>query len=108
MLDVDDIRFSHYGRKAVTVTLVTALWVVGAATGSLTSGPSPALRAVVGYGVGPVREGRWWTVLASVPWCPQLLGYLGTSLAVLALLPSAERRLGTARTVAAALALQVA
>ena len=66
-----------------------------------------ALRAVVGSGVGPVRDGRWWTVLTSLPWCAQLLGYVATSLAVVALLPFAERRLGAARTVAAALALQV-
>ena len=94
-------------RAPVTVTLVMALWVVGATTGSLMNGPPPALRAVVGSGVGPVREGRWWTVLTSVPWCPQVLGCLGTSLAVVALLPFAERRLGPARTVAAALTLQM-
>ena len=84
----------------VTVALVAFLWLVGAATGSLMAGPSPALRAVVGSGVGPVRDGRWWTVLTSVPWCAQLLGYVVTSLAVLVLLPFAERRLGAARTVA--------
>ncbi len=91
----------------VTVALVAFLWLVGAATGSLMAGPSPALRAVVGSGVGPVRDGRWWTVLTSVPWCAQLLGYVVTSLAVLVLLPFAERRLGAARTVLAALVLQV-
>ena len=94
-------------RAPVTLTLVAALWVVGAATGSLCDGPLPGLRAVIGTGVGPVREGRWWTVLTSLPWCPQLPGYLATSVATLALLPFAERRLGPARTVAAALALQV-
>ncbi len=100
-------RFAATVRHApVTVALVALLWVAGAATGSLTAGPSPALRAVVGSGVEPVRDGRWWTVLTSLPWCAQLLGYLATSLAVVALLPFAERRLGSARTVAAALALQ--
>ncbi len=94
-------------RAPVTVTLVAVLWAVGAATGSVLNGPPPALRAVVGSGVGPVRDGRWWTVLTSLPWCAQLLGYVATSLAVVALLPFAERRLGAARTVAAALALQV-
>jgi len=94
-------------RAPVTLMLVAALWVVGAATSSLRDGPLPGLRAVIGTGVGPVRDGRWWTVLTSVPWCAQLPGYLATSLATLALLPFAERRLGPARTVAAALALQV-
>ncbi len=94
-------------RAPVTTALVAVLWVVGAATGSLVAGPPPALRAVVGAGLGAVRDGRWWTVLTSVPWCSQLLGYLATSVAVLALLPFAERRLGPVRTVAAALALQV-
>src|SRR5689334_18654046 len=88
-------------RAPITVTLVAALWMVGAATGSLLNGPPPALRAAVGTGVAAMREGRWWTVLTSLPWCAHLLGYLGTSLATLALLPFAERRLGTARTVAA-------
>jgi len=87
-------------RAPVTVTLIAGLWVVGAVTGSVLGGPPPVLRAVVGSGVGPVRDGRWWTVLTSLPWCAQLLGYLGTSLAVVALLPFAERRLGAARTVA--------
>jgi phosphatidylglycerol lysyltransferase len=92
----------------VTATSVVVLWVVGAVSDSLVAGPPHALRAVIGAGVDPVHVGRWWTVLTSVPWCAQVLGYLATSVATLALLPFAERRLGWARTVAAMAALQVA
>ena len=94
-------------RAPVSVVLVAVLWLVGAVTGSLISGPSVGLRVVVGSGVGAVRGGRWWTVLTSVPWCSQLLGYVATSVAVVVLLPFAERRLGVVRTVAAGLVLQV-
>ena len=94
-------------RAPVTVLVVGALWVVGAGTGSLWSGPPSALRVVVGSGVGPVGDGRLWTVLTSLPWCAQLLGYCATSVATLMLLPFAERRLGAARTVGAMLALQM-
>jgi lysylphosphatidylglycerol synthetase-like protein (DUF2156 family) len=95
-------------RAPVTVLLVTALWIVGAATGSLFDGPPHRLRAVVGTGVAAVDAGRWWTVLTSVPWCAQLPGYLATTVAIVAILPVAERVLGSLRTAAAMLALQLA
>src|SRR5919198_1065144 len=94
-------------RAPVTVVVVAALWVVGAATGSLVGGPPHALRAAVGSSVAAVRAGHWWTALTSVPWCSQLLGYLATSVATAVLLPAAERRLGSARTAVAMLVLQV-
>src|SRR5690242_20744091 len=83
-------RVVVFARRApMSVLVVGVLWLVGAATGSLRSGPPPPLRVVIGTGVGAVRGGRWWTVLTSMPWCAHWPGYVGTTVAVAVLLPVA-------------------
>ena len=69
------------------------LWVVGAATGSLVSGPSDDLLAAVGFGAasGP------WTLFTSALWCMNLLGYLGTTALLVLFGPVAEREFGSTR-----------
>ncbi|MER5867697.1 DUF2156 domain-containing protein [Kitasatospora sp. NPDC002040] len=79
----------------LTVALFLALWVVGAATGSLGDGPSDALLHQVGVGLPSLRAGHWWTLVSSLFWCPGIGGYVATSLLLLVLGPVAEQRLGT-------------
>lgn len=95
-------------RAPLTVGFVTLFWVLGAATGSVLRGPSPTLRGAVGAGVGPLREGHWWSLLSSALWCPGLVSYLVNTVAVIALLPVAERRLGSLRAGGLLVAVQVA
>lgn len=101
-------RFVRLVRRApLTVGLVAALWVLGALTGSLLHGPSPALAASVGAGLGPLRDGVWWGLATSALWCQGLDSYLLSTAMVLALLPVAERRIGSRRTAGLALVVQV-
>jgi len=84
-------------RAPLTAGLVVVLWSVGAVTGSLLDGPPAVLRAAVGVGVRPLAAGRWWSPLTSALWCSGLLSYLLTTIALVALLPLVERRLGILR-----------
>ena len=94
-------------RAPLTVGLVTVLWVVGAATGSLAHGPSPQLLDTVAVGPDALLAGRWWTPLTSALWCSDLIGYLATTVLLLTLVAPAEQRLGGARTAALLLATQL-
>ncbi|NMI00745.1 DUF2156 domain-containing protein [Pseudonocardia sp. K10HN5] len=85
-------------RAPLTVGSVPLLWVIGAVTGSLWRGPSRELRAAIGAGPGPLRDGHWWSLFTSATWCPGLASYVVNSIAIVALLPVAERRLGSLRT----------
>ncbi|MFJ9405889.1 bifunctional lysylphosphatidylglycerol flippase/synthetase MprF [Streptomyces sp. NPDC101393] len=87
-------------RAWLTLTLLVALWVVGAATGSLTGGPSDALLRRIGVGVPALSDGHWWSPLSSLGWASGLGGYLGTTLVLLLLLAPAEQRMGAARSAA--------
>jgi phosphatidylglycerol lysyltransferase len=85
-------------RAPLTTVLVVMLWAVGAATGSLVSGPAEGLLARIGAGVGPLLDDdRWWTPLSAMAWSADLPTYLVTTLVLLALLAPAERRLGWLR-----------
>jgi phosphatidylglycerol lysyltransferase len=101
-------RFVRLVRRApLTVGLVGALWVLGALTGSLLHGPSPELAARVGAGLHPLADGAWWGLATSALWCQGLDSYLLSTAMVLALLPVAERRIGSLRTAGLALVVQV-
>ncbi len=82
----------------VAVGLLVVLWVVGAATDSLRSGPAPPLRAAVALGVAPLGAGQWWTPLAAAVWCAGPVAYLISSVLLLGLVAPAERRIGSLRT----------
>lgn len=88
--------------------LLVGLWAVGAATGSLTRGPSDALLEQVGVGRPTLHAGRWWTPLTSLFWCSGIGAYVFTSLLLLLVGPAAERRLGRLRTVGVLVAGQLA
>ncbi|MCM2419520.1 DUF2156 domain-containing protein [Streptomyces sp. RKAG293] len=92
----------------VTVTLIAALWITGAATGSLRRGPDDQLFDAVGVGWETLAEGHWWTPLSSGLWCSSLDMYLISTVALAVLGTLAERRMGSARTVLALVAAQVA
>ncbi|MFI6641342.1 bifunctional lysylphosphatidylglycerol flippase/synthetase MprF [Streptomyces sp. NPDC050504] len=95
------------GRAPFTALLVAALWITGAATGSLGNGPSDGLLEQIGTGVPALADGRWWTPLSALLWCPGLGAYLGATFLLLLLVPPAEQRVGTARTAAVFLAGQL-
>jgi len=80
-------------RAPGTVGAVVALWVLGAATGSLWSGPPDGLLDTVGTGV----SSPLWTVATSALWCADLAGYLATTVLLLLFGPVAEREFGTVR-----------
>ncbi|MEW2578425.1 bifunctional lysylphosphatidylglycerol flippase/synthetase MprF [Streptomyces syringium] len=91
-----------------TLAFLAVLWIVGAVTGSLGSGPGQHRMERFGAGLPSLAEGRWWTPATSLLWCPGLAGYIGATLLVLVLLTPAERRLGVARTAAILLGGQIA
>ncbi|MCE3551376.1 DUF2156 domain-containing protein [Pseudonocardia sp. RS11V-5] len=92
----------------MTVLLVVTIWVLGAVTGSLLHGPSPALASTIGAGLDPIRSGAWWGLATSALWCRGLDSYVLSTLMIVALLPVAERRLGSLRAAGLALLVQVA
>jgi lysylphosphatidylglycerol synthetase-like protein (DUF2156 family) len=100
--------FARFVRRApLTVLLVVVIWVLGALTGSVVHGPSPALAATVGAGLGPIRAGAWWGLATSALWCRGPASYVLSTTLIIALLPVAERRLGSLRAGGLTLALQV-
>ncbi|MER6302319.1 rhomboid family intramembrane serine protease, partial [Kitasatospora sp. NPDC001539] len=82
----------------LSLALLAALWAVGAATGSLSAGPSRRLLGHAGVGLPTLAEGRWWTPVTSLLWCSGIGAYVFTSLLLLLVGPAAERRLGRLRT----------
>ncbi|WP_171166714.1 bifunctional lysylphosphatidylglycerol flippase/synthetase MprF [Streptomyces sp. I05A-00742] len=90
-----------------TLAFLAVLWIVGAVTHSLGSGPGPHRMERIAFGAPALAEGRWWTPASSLLWCPGLGGYLAATVAVLLLVTPAERRLGVARTAGALLGGQI-
>ncbi len=96
-----------FRESPVTVGFVVALWVLGAATGSLVHGPSPATLRTVAAGVRSLAHGHLWTPLTAAAFAPDLPSYLFGSVVVLLAGALAERRLGSPRFAAAAVFTQV-
>ncbi|MFI9723031.1 phosphatidylglycerol lysyltransferase domain-containing protein [Streptomyces sp. NPDC052396] len=90
-----------------TLAFLAVLWIVGAVTGSIGSGPGPRRMERIAVGVPALAEGRWWTPASSLLWCPGLGGYLGATALVLLLVVPSERRLGVARTAGTLLGGQI-
>ncbi|MBB5960116.1 lysylphosphatidylglycerol synthetase-like protein (DUF2156 family) [Saccharothrix tamanrassetensis] len=82
------------GRAPGTAGALLVLWTLGAATGSLWSGPSEQLLDTVGFGV----SSPLWTAVTSALWCANLAGYLATTVLLLLFGPVAEREFGAVRT----------
>ena len=94
-------------RTPVTIGLVIALWVTGALTGSLRSGPSPELLSTVAAGVPALRDGNWWTPLTSAFFAADLLTYLLVTALLLVVGGVCERRWGSVRMLWMTLLVQV-
>ena len=81
---------------------------VGVASGALWSGArAERLTDSFGYGVPAFADGRWWTILTGSGLAVSPWGYLPVLLGLAVLGGTAERRLGTVRTVGALVACQV-
>jgi lysylphosphatidylglycerol synthetase-like protein (DUF2156 family) len=98
---------SGLGRAPLTVVVVLVLWIIGAATGSLLTGPSRDLLTAVGVGIPPLRDGHWWMPVTAPLFCSGLASYVVTTALLVTLLPLAERRLGTRRTAVLLLAVHL-
>lgn len=84
-------------RNPLTVVSVGLLWAVGLATGSLGTGPAPALAGQVGSAAAALRDGRWWFPLASMLWCSGTGAYLVATALIVGVVAPVERRVGRAR-----------
>jgi lysylphosphatidylglycerol synthetase-like protein (DUF2156 family) len=84
-------RWGTVRRFPLTAAGLAVPLAAGIATGSLTAGPSPALRQAVGAGVGRPLRG----LLTSGLWAADAAAYVGVVAAVLLLLAPAERQLGS-------------
>ena len=91
----------------VTTGFLVVIWTVAIATAAVHRGPHGELRRIVGIGVRPLADGRWWTPLTSGLWAHGLAGYVVATVLAVVLLPIAERRLGGRRTLAVLVGSQV-
>ncbi|MDH6131223.1 phosphatidylglycerol lysyltransferase [Kitasatospora sp. MAA4] len=91
----------------LTLTLLVLLWVVGAASGSITHRVAAQLAERVATGLPALADGHWWSPATSLLWCSGLSSYVVTSVLLLAIGPVAERRLGTRLSAAVLLGTQV-
>lgn len=91
----------------LTAGLLLALWVTGAASGSLLDGPPTGLLARIGVGMPAFAAGHWWAPATAGLWCPDLVGYVVASALLLAVCGPAERRWGARRTALLLFAVQV-
>jgi lysylphosphatidylglycerol synthetase-like protein (DUF2156 family) len=85
-------------RAPMTIAFIVLLWIVGAATGALQSGPPDPLLGQVAMSPEGLAASHWWAALSSTLWCDSLAGYLISTALLLVLGAPAERRLGAART----------
>jgi phosphatidylglycerol lysyltransferase len=94
-------------RAPGTTALVALLWIIGGATGTLISGPGPAMLDRIGLTTDTLNAGPLWTPLTSMLWCGNLSGYLVTTVLLITVLAPAEHRLGLRRTAVFFVASQV-
>lgn len=88
-------------RAPVTLGFVVVLWLAGAFTGSLETGPEGALQDWVVLSAGSFPA-HWPALLLSGFWATGLAGYVSGTLLVLAVGLPSERRMGSVRFAAAA------
>lgn len=94
-------------RVPLAASVVALAWSLGLATGSLL-GPRPRLLHLIGTGVAPLADGRWWTPVTAMLWWGGPGGYVGATALVLVAGSVAERRIGTLRALAILVGTQVA
>lgn len=77
---------------------VVLLWGFGLASGAVTHGPTALLLAKANLGLPVFDLNGTWYPLASRLWCADLLGYLATTIVLVAVCGAAERVIGSLRT----------
>lgn len=90
-------QLGQIGRAPMALLLVVAIWLAGAVTGSLLSGPSDELLERVAVGVPTVAAGAWWTLATSAFFATDLPTYLLVTVALLVVGSMCERRWGSVR-----------
>ncbi len=88
----------HFRAIPLTLAVLAALLITGAATGSFLSGPPESLLDVASVSLPGLKAGHWWSLVTSLFFATNPLAYLAASLMILLLLAVAERQLGTGRT----------
>ncbi|MCG2623720.1 DUF2156 domain-containing protein [Arthrobacter sp. I2-34] len=87
----------------LTLGYLAALWVLGLADSSTVLGAHERFRETAAIAADSFPE-EWWAVLASALWAPDLAAYLTGSVLVLLVGLAFEKRLGSLRFAAAAVA----
>ncbi|MFC7449945.1 bifunctional lysylphosphatidylglycerol flippase/synthetase MprF [Rhodococcus daqingensis] len=91
----------------VSIGLLVLIWVLGAATSSLLSGPSRYVDRHFAVGIVAFEQGRVWTAFTAGLWAPSLAGYLVATALVLLVAAPIEHRIGSGRFAVAAVGTQV-
>nr|WP_156144001.1 DUF2156 domain-containing protein [Sinomonas humi] len=93
-------RLVSIGRYPVTLSLIAVFWAVGAATGSILSGPNAQLYGLISGDFASLRSGQWWGVATSIFFASNPFAYLAGTVVIAALVPFSERAFGPLRTIA--------
>ncbi|RKR30508.1 phosphatidylglycerol lysyltransferase domain-containing protein [Arthrobacter oryzae] len=88
----------------LALALTTLLWAAAIATGSMLSGPPPAIEHEVPVSLQSLAQGRWWTVFSSAFFSGNLASHLLASAVLLGFVGLAEATMGTRRTAVAFMA----
>ena len=91
-----------------SVGFAVMLWAIGWATGSINSGPGPALMGRAGVGVAAFRQLHWWSPVTAALWGANWGSYLAATALLLGICLPMERRIGTRRAVELFLTSQIA
>ena len=105
-LNLPGLARALFRRSPVTMCYLAVLWVTGLVTGSIAQGPSRWLAGRVSAGLPSLRHGYWWSPLSAGLWASGLGSYLVITALCPVILASAERRMGTARTLSTLLVSQ--
>jgi phosphatidylglycerol lysyltransferase len=99
LLTLFGLAWQHIRRAPAAMCYLAAVWVAGLVAGSVGRGPSHWLSGHFGAGLPSLEHGYWWTPLSAGLWAFGLRGYLVVTVLGLVILPPAEQRMGTTRTV---------
>lgn len=91
------VRAALRGGRRIPFTLgiIAVMWGAGIATGSVLSGPPPAVLDVVGGDLGSLRSGQWWGAVTSIFFVTNPLAYVAATVVVGVLVSVAETAYGS-------------
>lgn len=87
-------------RIPFTLAVIAVMWIAGIATGSILSGPPPAVLDVVGGDLGSLRSGQWWGAVTSIFFVTNPVAYLAATVVVGVLVAVAETAYGSLKAAA--------